>query len=334
MKMVSIVVPIYNVEKYLEECIQSVLGQTYSNLEIILVNDGSTDSCGKICECYKKQDSRIQVLHKKNGGLADARNEGVKIATGEYLIFVDSDDYIDEKAVEVLLTKAEETGSDIIIYDMVKVSEQGEFLEAIKYIKSQEAVFSVNSNPRALFEATPSSCNKCFRREFWEREGFEFPLGMYYEDLGTIPKLMLKAEKISYVEEGLYYYRTREGSIMHQKNYEKNFADKKAMIEEIIEFYKQQKVYEKYYAELEFIALDNGYFLPCKEIVLEDTKSIYLKKYREYMDSAFLGFAKNKYTKEFSRKNKILFWLLNHRLYKGMLFLSLLRRAKDKIMGK
>ena len=106
--LISIIVPIYNVEKYIKKCIDSIINQTYTNLEIILVDDGSPDNCGKICDKYKEKDDRIKVIHKKNGGLSDARNAGIDIATGEYITFIDSDDYVAENYIEVLYNLCKE----------------------------------------------------------------------------------------------------------------------------------------------------------------------------------------------------------------------------------
>ena len=123
MELVSIVVPIYKVEQYLERCVQSICNQTYPKLEIILVDDGSPDQCGELCEMYAKKDERIRVVHKENGGLSDARNEGVKYATGKYILFVDSDDYIAEDLVEKTVEVAETQNCDIVLFDYYYVED-------------------------------------------------------------------------------------------------------------------------------------------------------------------------------------------------------------------
>ena len=117
MELVSVVVPVYKVEQYLERCVKSICEQTYQELEIILVNDGSPDRCGEMCEELAQKDNRIQVLHKQNGGLSDARNAGVKLATGKYLLFVDSDDYIAKDLVEKTVTEAEKMACDMVLFD-------------------------------------------------------------------------------------------------------------------------------------------------------------------------------------------------------------------------
>ena len=128
-KLISIVLPIYNVENYIEKCMESVLNQTYKNIEIILVDDGSPDNCPIICDQYVKEDNRVKVVHKENGGLSDARNAGIKVANGDYITFIDSDDYVDKDYVEFLYNTIEETDADIaigghrVIYDSGKIIE-------------------------------------------------------------------------------------------------------------------------------------------------------------------------------------------------------------------
>ena len=122
--LISIIIPVYNVEKYLDKCINSVLMQTYKNIEILLINDGSTDSSGQICESYAKKDSRIKVIHKENGGLSDARNVGIEHSTGSYIMFVDSDDYIDCNMASVLYNLLNSTNSDMAICNCTKVDEE------------------------------------------------------------------------------------------------------------------------------------------------------------------------------------------------------------------
>lgn len=133
--MVSVIIPIYNVEKYLKKCIDSVLEQTYTDLQIILVDDGSPDNCGKICDEYKAKDSRVEVIHKENGGLGLARNSGMEIVRGEYLLFVDSDDWIDKNHIEIIVDAAEKGNYDVVLFGYKKCSNDGAVLNKSKFIK-------------------------------------------------------------------------------------------------------------------------------------------------------------------------------------------------------
>ena len=211
--VVSVVVPIYNVELYLKECVDSILSQTYKNIEVILVDDESPDLCGKICDDYVAMDGRIKVVHKKNGGLSDARNAGMKVATGDLITFVDSDDYISKDFVKILFEAMSENNSDIAIANMKRTSRRDDKNTVIDWkvssYKNEDALI------RMLY-GTPfgtSACGKLFKRSLFT--GVEFPYGKFSEDLFTIYKTILKSENVTYVGfDGYFYYYRDEGSIV------------------------------------------------------------------------------------------------------------------------
>lgn len=211
--LVSVVVPIYNVESYLKECVDSILFQTYKNIEVILVDDESPDSCGKMCDDYEKMDTRIKVVHKKNGGLSDARNAGMKVATGDLITFVDSDDYISKDFIEILFEAMLENKSDIAIANMKRTSKRDEKNTSTAWktsnFKSEDALIS-------MLYGIPfgtSACGKLFKRNLFK--GVEFPYGKFSEDLFTIYKTILKSKSVTYVEfDGYFYYYRDEGSIV------------------------------------------------------------------------------------------------------------------------
>lgn len=213
MPLVSVVVPIYNVELYLKKCVDSILSQTYKNIEVILVDDESPDLCGKMCDDYVAMDGRIRVVHKKNGGLSDARNAGMKIATGDLITFVDSDDYISEDFVEILLGVMLENNSDITVANMKRTSRRDEKNMITDWktsmFKSEDALI------RMLY-GTPfgtSACGKLFKRNLFDE--VEFPYGKFSEDLFTIYKTILKSRSVTYVGfDGYFYYYRDEGSIV------------------------------------------------------------------------------------------------------------------------
>lgn len=212
---ISIIVPIYNVEKYLSDCIDSLSAQTYPNIEIILVDDGSPDHCPQICDQYVKQDSRIKVIHKKNGGLSDARNVGLKAASGKYIMYVDSDDYIEIDACEQLL-KGMQEDVDFVV-------------GAIKEIRKTEIVYQKHTNlisgkKYGAKEFVMKSIQKnewyapavlnLYRRSFLLNNGLFFKVGFYFEDTEMLPRLYLAAKKIVYIDYSFYNYVIRENSIM------------------------------------------------------------------------------------------------------------------------
>lgn len=203
MELVSVVVPVYKVGQYLERCVKSICEQTYQELEIILVNDGSPDRCGEMCEELAQKDNRIQVLHKQNGGLSDARNAGVKLATGKYLLFVDSDDYIAKDLVEKTVTEAEKMACDMVLFDYYCV-ENG--IEEVRTTQIPGGKVISLEKEHQLLLAPPAAWAKLFNREFYVKADCPFPKGLYFEDLATTPIFFLKAERISYLKEPLYYY--------------------------------------------------------------------------------------------------------------------------------
>lgn len=191
MKKVSIVVPVYNVEQYLERCLDSIRSQSYEKLEIILVDDGSTDNSSGICDRYAEIDNRIKVIHKTNGGLSDARNVGLENATGDYVYFCDSDDYIEKELIHDCIEAISGKDCDIVMFAYYRL--QNGFLSVCKENLPYE-VFSLNDTPRLLL-TSPTACNKIFKTCFLKETNILFPKGKLYEDLGTIPKLYQLAKK-------------------------------------------------------------------------------------------------------------------------------------------
>lgn len=211
-ELVSIVVPVYNVEKYLPKCVDSIIEQTYKKLEIILVNDGSTDRSLEICKNYDIKDIRIKVINKPNGGLSDARNVGIEHATGEYIAFIDSDDFIKETMIEKMMISLNETSSDICVCDMEYLYDDGriDFASGGNFKEG-----NVHDDPN-LMVINNSACNKLYRRSLFN--DWLFPVGKYYEDLATVPVLLYKAKKLCKVDEAFYVYYQRSGSIAHSAN--------------------------------------------------------------------------------------------------------------------
>ena len=211
MPSVSVIVPVYKVEDYLERCLDSILSQTFSDFELILVDDGSPDRCGIICDEYKEKDPRIKVIHKENGGLSDARNKGIDIAQGEYLSFVDSDDWIHPQYLELLIQANEKNCTLISICDLLRTD------------RSMDP--DIIGNPNIKLQVTRSffreknvqaitACGALYRKELFS--DIHFPVGRIHEDEFTTYKLLFKTEFISYVDEKLYYYFDTPGSITNR----------------------------------------------------------------------------------------------------------------------
>jgi len=209
---ISVIIPVYNVEKYLAKCIDSVIAQTHDNLEIMLVNDGSSDSCPQICDAYAKNDNRIKVIHKPNGGISSARNAGLDIATGEWIGFVDSDDWVLPNMYEELISAAVNENSDLAVCGYIRVDENGEHL---KYISVYGKVLT---NAEALTNLVVSggaynvAWSKLYKKSILE--GIRFPVGKIHEDVFVTNRIFCKCNKVAIVPSHLYMYVKREGSIM------------------------------------------------------------------------------------------------------------------------
>ena len=232
--LVSIIVPVYNVQQYLDRCLKSLVGQTYQNIEILLVDDGSRDSSGELCDLWGTRDDRIRVFHKKNGGLSDVRNYGLQRANGEYVCFVDSDDWCDTKYIEVMYGALAETGSDIIECDYLCVdSEKDAVSEEIDY-------------PRAVFCGREcfyrfltdvffvSVCNKLYRKDLIADEWFK--PGVYHEDEYWTYKIFSKAQRVCRIRYTGYFYYQRQNSITHSKPSRKKIMDAFTAGKERIDF--------------------------------------------------------------------------------------------------
>lgn len=224
---VSVVIPVYNVREYLNECVDSVINQTYSDLEIILVDDGSTDGSGDICNKYSEKDERILVIHKANGGLSDARNEGIKAATGDFILFIDSDDFVNYKMVELMIGKISDENIDIVACEYKKVTYNQHLLieDDVEYLNIMgQDLLEELYNGKYQDISFISVC-KLYRKELFEKNGINFPVGRFYEDTFTTHKLIYAARNIVIINEKLYYYRMRSGSITNSILNEKKIID-------------------------------------------------------------------------------------------------------------
>lgn len=208
MNKISIIVPVYNVESYLHYCVKSVLAQTYSNWELILVNDGSPDRCPQICDEYAEMDYRIKVIHKANGGLSSARNAALDIAKGDFITFLDSDDYLHQDTLSDVIKIVSEEDIDIVQFSFIRGTSN--IFPAIK--KNTKKKFYDN---HTIFYSNIQKiilCGKFYRRSIWD--GIRMPIGKINEDDATTWKLYYRSKKIVYINTPYYYYRVNPTSIM------------------------------------------------------------------------------------------------------------------------
>ena len=242
--MISVIVPVYNVEPYLRECIDSILSQTYRDFELILVDDGSPDNCGAICDEYAEKDTRIRVIHQENGGLSAARNAGLDIARGEYVTFVDSDDKVSSRYLECLYKMLINNEADV---------------STCRALFSRSMPVSADCTPSAdCCELLPgkvacqqpylsggiidvTAWGKLYARHLWD--DIRFPVGKIHEDQAVVPILLYKAEKVAASQDKLYFYRIVESSIMHKPFTLKRYDDIDA-VDNCIEFFVRRDEYE------------------------------------------------------------------------------------------
>ena len=210
---ISVIVPIYKVEAYLEQCISSITKQTYKNLEIILVNDGSPDNCGQLCDIYAKKDSRIKVIHKKNGGVSDSRNVALDIATGDYIGFVDGDDWININMYEILINEAKNEDADIVECKFKNIYDRDCKIDTKKVIDKKifngEEAIKQHLNGKYFYRCV---WNKIYKKELFR--DIRFPLGKTAEELYIIHKLFYRSNKLISIDFQGYYYYIRDNSAM------------------------------------------------------------------------------------------------------------------------
>lgn len=206
--LVSIIVPVYNVERYLHRCIRSILEQTYVDWELILIDDGSTDDCPCICDKFAQEDQRIKVIHKTNGGLSDARNHGLDAAVGEYVLFVDSDDFIHVNMLDTLVQISQKENADIVQCTYIR-GERDSFTEIDEHVRlhifDRYTIFSSPMQHTIL-------CAKLYRKVLWE--GIRMPVGKIHEDDATTWKLYYQSKKIVVIDVPYYYYYKNPNGIM------------------------------------------------------------------------------------------------------------------------
>jgi len=304
---ISIIVPVYNVEKYVEKCIDSILNQTFKEFELILVDDGSTDSSGCICDKYKDKDNRIIVIHKENGGLSSARNTGIKIAKGDFIGFVDSDDYIAENMYKKLYDLCIDNNCEISV---CKFGEEvdGEIIntkeyESLKIMDNEEGMKELFKGILYRF----SSCNKLFKREVFK--DIIFPKGRIHEDLSTTYRLFANANKIAYINYAGYIYVKRSDSIL-TSSYSEKRLDAFIGWSEILDFINEKypMLKDTVYACYTYACIDHMNYI-LNQVQHKDEKKELLSVIRRNVKIYYKDILSNKIL---TKKYKVLMSMLNY----------------------
>lgn len=265
-ELVSVILPIYNVELYLKKCIESVIRQSYKNLEIILVDDGSTDRSPYICDEYAKMDSRIKVIHKENGGLSDARNVGIQASSGVYIALIDADDLIAQSFVEELYECCKKSNSMIAVCAYTKFLDEEEISVSnnhnnVQIISGRELIKQIYLGQAGKFGFV--AWNKLYRRDLFD--SIQYPFGRIYEDTFTTYKLFLNANQIALLNKSLYFYRMRPESIMSTMVSLKKIKDGVDADASVVKYFQENQDYE-------ILPYVSSYF--CKQAVLTYFKMI------------------------------------------------------------
>ncbi|MDB5162507.1 MAG: hypothetical protein JWN28_114 [Candidatus Saccharibacteria bacterium] len=328
MPEVSIVVPVYGVEKYLQKCIDSLVNQTFNNIEIILVDDGSRDSSGEICDRNALlHPTLIKVLHQKNTGLGGARNAGIKMASGRYTMFVDSDDFLRSDTVEIAYGAISTNDVDMVAFGIHFINENNRIIKSSFDGTIFNQKINLSTNKRILLNS-PSAWNKIYKTNLFSSNDIWFPARAWHEDLRTTLKIYAAIDSVVYIQEHLYYYVQRNDSITHNVDVERN-KDILDAIDDIEEYFKDNNLFIEYYDELEYITILNMYNAASARVALIDPKNHLLSEFRERILSDFPEYRNNKYIRDLSIRQKTLFFLVEYKLYKIIRLLGILRDSYD-----
>lgn len=304
---VSIIVPVYNVYKYLDRCLKSLVSQTLNDIEIIIINDGSPDDSQSIIDKYAKEyPQKIRAFKVENGGISEARNIGLSKATGSYIGFVDSDDYIEKDMYEKLYNLAEKNGLDIVIGGLYNVVEETGKKEPVIDKKIS------NDNDINALLGTTAVWNKIYRKEVVDN--IKFRKGKWYEDLDYTVKAISNSKKIGYVDEYFYNYMIRQGSIMNNKNLERNI--------EILDTFDEIKSYKKsnkYNDIIEYLAIYHIYICAVVRVInssgSKKERIKYINKLLEYIYTNYPNYKNNKYLYLLPKNKRIAYNLIKNKQY-------------------
>lgn len=324
----SVVIPVYNVKDYLPKCIDSVLAQDFEDYEIVLVDDGSTDGeSGAICDRYAEANAaRIRVIHKPNGGLGDARNVGMEAAQGEYVVFLDSDDYIGTGMFRTLAGAIDRFHSDVIDFGFA-VDTDGTITKRLVDDLPHNRTFTLAELPQLLL-TQPNAWSRCWKRSLFLDTGIRYPSRVWYEDIRTTTKLFAAADSICAVPDVFYYYVVREGSITRNPNVKRN-AEILEAFDDLLGWFRENDLFERYYNELSRLAVDHVLLAASVRVLRVDPQSELLDQFQDYVQAQFPDYMENPYLQTLSRSRKLILRLLRQRKYRTV---RMLFAVKDKLV--
>lgn len=319
--LVSVIVPVYNSEKYLRDCIDSIVNQTYQNLDIILVDDGSTDSSGAICDEYAEKDNRVQVFHKRNGGNGDARNTGLYEAKGQWIVMSDNDDILHKRQIEVLLAVANDKDADIVVgwYQSFEVNENLHdedidisFLDSAEVLSDRHLYDSEFIQKRSMILTVPWS--KICKRKLYE--GIQYPAKSRHDDTWTTWKLYERAEKTVFIPVVLYYWRNDSESFGRRRFDATHFDGMDAYKEQLEYFYGRKR---QRYVEIVFAEYTDNIFWCYSRMKEVGMDAILLKPYWKYMKDhiGYVKFTKSLGFRQWLRYRYLAWYKIPQMIYFG-----------------
>lgn len=309
---VSIIVPVYGVEKYIDKCLNSLVKQSLKEIEVIVVNDGTKDNSQKIVDKYvKKYPDKIKSYIKENGGQGSARNYGLKKASGEYIGYVDSDDFVEKDMYKKLYNKAKENNYDIVVCGNYNVSEDYQNKNIDAFINNY------NTDLENIFFGKMAVWNKIYKRDILIKNKLEFKEKVWYEDLAFTLKAIMNSNTFAFIDEPLYDYLIREGSTMNNSNVQRNLEILDAF-NDILSYIQHNKK-EEYFSKIEFLAIDHIYISAIVRVLKAEAddkvKRETINKLIDYMNKKFPNYKNNKYINTLSKNRKIIYKLINMKMY-------------------
>ena len=315
MYTLSIIIPVYNVEKYLPACLESVYRDLPDGCQVILVDDGTPDSSGVLCDKAKEQYPHVTtVIHQENMGLGGARNTGIDAASGEYLFFPDSDDTVTEDSVDTILEYIDRYEPDIIRFCLRCTDENGKLIYETGADFPKGTVFDPSFD-RFILTQSPSACDKVMRASLFKESGIKFPPRVWYEDIRTTPKLMSLCCSAVYLEEPLYNYLQRSGSIMNSAKTDRNIEIVEAL-EDLTDWFAQNGRDGEYRDELEYLVILHVYLTATVRVIRQaGTSHPLLAKFREFTKNRCRNVFKNPYVKALPARRRLALRLVDMKLY-------------------
>ena len=319
MNKVSVIVPVYNVENYLEKCLDSLVNQTLKDIEIIIINDGSPDNSQKIIDKYAKKYKNIVSINDTNHGQGHARNEGIKIASSKYIMFVDSDDWLELDAIEKMYQIIEKENSDVVVADINKIiNNQTQYFKNYHNYSEQDNINLMLSHPGPVA--------KLYKKDIFLKNDIHFLENVYYEDLAMAPILSLYVKKIRYINQPVYNYLIRENSTMKQKTYNKKIDDIFIVVNHIEEEFKK-RFKGQYQKELEYINIEHLLYSAALRYLDFPIYKEKISKIIEIIKNKYPNWKENIYYKQKSKKFKLICNLVYNN---NLLILKLIKKLTNK----